>query len=160
MNDQRIRLAVPEDAEALAACQVASWREAYAPLLSAQMLAGLDVKEFQARWQRRLADSRHSVFVAVSRNEVVGFAWARPSRDIPPVRELELVGLYTRSTHYGNGLGQALFDAAVGDRPCSLWVAQDNARARAFYARNGLTPDKTNKVDLALENLAEVRLVR
>lgn len=160
MNDQRIRLAVPQDAAALAECQVASWREAYAPLLSAQLLAGLDVKDFQARWQRRLADSRCSVVVAVSRDDIVGLAWAGPSRDVPPVRELELSGLYTRSTRHGSGLGQALFDAAIGDRPCSLWVARANGRARAFYARNGLTPDGAGEVDPALENLAEVRLFR
>jgi hypothetical protein len=33
-----------------------------------------------------------------------------------------------------------LLDAAVGSAPAFLWVAVDNPRAHAFYARNGPEP--------------------
>jgi len=39
-------------------------------------------------------------------------------------------------------------------------MAQDNPRARAFYARNGFTPDGARKVEPSWEDLTEVRLVR
>lgn len=54
-------------------------------------------------------------------------------------------------------------------KPCSTphsetgqprWTAEDNPRARAFYARNGFTPDGARKVEPSWEDLAEVRLVR
>lgn len=98
--------------------------------------------------------------VAVADEQVVGLAWTAPSRDAPPVRELELVGLYLLADHHGTGLGQALLDAALGNQAASLWMAQDNPRARAFYARNGFTPDGAGKVEPSWENLIEVRLVR
>ncbi len=88
------------------------------------------------------------------------FAWTAPSRDEPPVRELELVGLYLLAAHHGTGLGQDLLDAALGERPASLWMAEDNPRAVAFYARSGFTPDGARKVEPSWEDLAEVRLVR
>ena len=92
--------------------------------------------------------------------EVVGFAQAVPSRDEPPVRAEELATLYLRADHHGGGLGQALLDAVLADRPASLWVAEANPRARRFYERNGFTPDGAREVVADWEGLVEVRLVR
>lgn len=73
---------------------------------------------------------------------------------------MELWALYILSSHYGTGLGQALLDAAIGTAPATLWVAEDNPRARSFYARNGFTPDGTRNVDAAADDLAEIRMTR
>jgi GNAT superfamily N-acetyltransferase len=156
-----VRPAVLADAAELAACHIACWREAYAHLLSAAFLSGLDVDVRRRQWEGWLAaPGAGTHWVALVGGSVVGFAGARASRDDPPVREVELWGLYLRAAHHGCGLGQALLDAAVGDQPCSLWVAEDNPRARAFYARNGFVPDGARMVEPAWEGLAEVRLVR
>lgn len=72
---------------------------------------------------------------------------------------------------YGHLLGERFYDdaalatrteqwAAIGSEPATLWVAEDNPRARGFYARNGFTPDGTRKVDEAADDLAEIRMVR
>lgn len=92
--------------------------------------------------------------------EVVGFAQAVPSRDEPPVRPLELTTLYLRAAQHGSGLGQELLDAVLGDRPASLWVADQNSRARRFYQRNGFAPDGAREVLESWEGLVEIRLVR
>lgn len=156
-----VRGAVPEDAPALGDVHVACWREAYVHLFSPAFLAALDVHQRRHRWARRLAGpDPGQAIVAVVDERVVGLAWTAPSRDEPPVRELELVGLYLLAAHHGTGLGQALLDAALGDRPASLWMAEHNPRASAFYARNGFTPDGARKVEPSREDLAEVRLVR
>ncbi len=151
-----VRAATSEDADAMAACQVACWRETYAHLVSAALLAGFDVPAQAERWRGRL----DGAVVAVVGSEVVGLARPCPSRDEPPVRPVELAVLYLRAVHHGSGLGQALLDAAVGDRPCSLWVAEDNPRAQAFYARNGFRPDGARTVEPTWDDLAEIRLVR
>ncbi len=156
-----VRLAVPEDAWALGNIHVACWREAYAHLFSPAFLAALDVDQRRRQWAERLAAPGPGQYlVAVGDQRVVGLAWTAPSCDKPPVRELELVGLYLLAAHHGAGLGRALLDAAVGNRPASSWMAQDNPRARAFYARNGFTPDGARKVEPSWEDLTEVRLVR
>ena len=156
-----VRVAVPADAPALGDVHVACWREAYAHLFSPAFLAALDVDDRREQWARRLADrGPDRGLVAVVDERIVGFAWTGPSRDEPPVRELELSGLYLLAAWHGTGLGQALLDAALGDRPASLWTAEDNPRAVAFYARNGFTPDGARKVEPSWEDLAEVRLTR
>lgn len=156
-----VRVAVPDDARALGEVHVACWREAYAHLLSPAFLAALDVDERREQWARRLAGyGPGDGYVAVLDERVVGLTWSGPSRDEPPVRELELSGLYLLAAQHGTGLGQALLDAALGDRPASLWTAEDNPRAVAFYARNGFTPDGACKVEPSWEDLAEVRLTR
>ena len=102
---------------------------------------------------------RMAIWVAEVDGEIVGWANTSTGRDADRPRDLELEGLYVLDAHHGTGVGQALLDAAVGDRPAYLWVLADNPRARAFYRRNGFEPDGTEKVDEEWE-VTEVRLVR
>jgi len=156
-----VRPAVPEDAGGVAACHVACWREAYAHLLSPGFLAAMDVAERTALWQGRLeSTSGHTFHVGLLGGEVVGFAVAGPADDDRPVRDLALFAIYIRAAHYGSGLGQALLDASVGDRPCQLWVAQDQPRAIAFYSRNGFAQDGTGRVEEHWEMMKIIRMVR
>ena len=156
-----VRVAVPADAPALGDVHVACWREAYAHVFSPAFLAALDVNERRKQWARLLAGpGPDRALVAVVDERIVGFAWTGPGRDQPPVRELELTALYLLAAQHGTGIGQALLDAALGDRPASLWTAEDNPRAVAFYARNGFAPDGARKVEPSWEDLAEVRLTR
>ena len=63
-------------------------------------------------------------------------------RGLPPAStSLQLEKLYSRPAALGTGVGQALLDAAIGDAPAYLWLVDGNARAAAFYRRNGFRPD-------------------
>lgn len=156
-----VRPAVPADAADVAACHVASWREAYPHLLSAPFLAALDVDARRRRWQSHLESDHVTEFhVGLVGGDVVGFAVAGPGWDDPPVRDLALGSLYVRESHHGSGLGQALLDAAISERPCSLWVAVGQPRAIAFYTRNGFVPDGARRVEKDWENLEIMRMVR
>jgi GNAT superfamily N-acetyltransferase len=150
----------PEDAEALADCHRACWREAYGPLVRSDVLAErlADRASWVARWSDRLL--REPALIARVGDQVVGFARSGPSRDPAAPADRELHGLYVRQRWHGSGLGQDLLDAEL-DRStgCWLWVLEDNVRARAFYRRNGFAPDGTRKTFQALDAW-EVRLVR
>lgn len=156
-----VRPATVDDADGIGACHLGCWRETYAGLLSAEWFATREESRFQANWRRTLeAAGDWSFSVAEVDGRVVGFTATTPSRDDPPVRPLELAMIYLYAAQHGSGLGQALLDAAVGDRPASLWVAEANPRAIAFYRRNGFTPDGARQVLDDWEGLAEIRLVR
>jgi len=156
-----VRPATPDDAAGIGPCHLACWRETYGGLLSPAFFASRSPERFTANWAQLLGDpATAAVTVAEADGEVVGFAQAVPSRDTPPVRDEEVATLYLRTAQHGSGLGQALLDAVLGDRPASLWVAEENPRARRFYARNGFVPDGAREVVEAWEGLAEVRLVR
>lgn len=65
----------------------------------------------------------------------------------------ELYGLYLLDTHWGQGLGQRLYQEAercltrTSAEGVTLWVLEANARARRFYERLGyrLEPGKRDE---------------
>ncbi|MDM4761567.1 hypothetical protein QT381_00905 [Galbitalea sp. SE-J8] len=92
--------------------------------------------------------------------QVRGFALAQPptASDAPTGLELQL--LYPLASEHGSGSGQALLDAAIGDAPAHLWMAEGNARAERCYARNGFERDGARRSEPAWEDLVEVCMVR
>lgn len=155
-----LRSAVATDAVAGAALQRACWREAYAPYADAALLEARVRNEqpWIDAWVRQLAVGPPRV-VAEAAGELVGFAVAGPSRDEEPVAAGELYALYTRAAWWGTGLGQRLWEAVRPAGSCSLWVLEANARARAFYEREGFVADGTRELYADLDAW-EIRMVR
>lgn len=155
-----------EDAPAIARVHVQGWREAYGALLPERFYDDAAVERRTRWWTGQLDDADRPEVVRVARSAagaVTGFALSGPST--PPdgfgaVVAEQLYAIYVLADCYGSGAGQALLDAVLADRPAELWVARDNPRARAFYARNGFVPDGSELVADHLEGLVEVRLVR
>jgi GNAT superfamily N-acetyltransferase len=68
--------------------------------------------------------------------------------------------LYLLAAHHGSGAGQALLDAVVDDGPASLWVLEENPRARAFYERNGFRADGERRPTGFDDGGDEIRMLR
>ena len=102
---------------------------------------------------------RQAIWVAVVGDEIVGFATTSTGHEPGAPRELQLEAIYVLEGHHGTGVGQALVDAAIGDRPAYLWALDDNPRAHAFYRRNGFELDGAEQFD-ELWQVTEVRFVR
>ncbi|MFC0672521.1 GNAT family N-acetyltransferase [Brachybacterium hainanense] len=157
----RVDLPVPADAAAIAQVHVTGWREAYEYLLperfwDAEALAGrVRMWELITRWHPDRIAERLRV-ARDAEGGVIGFALTGPAEEDPR----ELHALYVLSPWYGTGTGAALLTELLGDLPASLWVAQENPRARRFYTKMGFVEDGLRKVDPSLEDLAEIRMVR
>jgi GNAT superfamily N-acetyltransferase len=138
----------------------ACWREAYGPLVDRTRLEQRlsDTARWTAAWTAQLAGGPPRV-VAEAGGALVGFAVVGPCRDAEPVAPTELYALYTRSAWWGTGLGQRLWEAVRPDGPCSLWVLEANARAQAFYRRNGFAADGARERYDGLDAW-EIRMVR
>jgi ribosomal protein S18 acetylase RimI-like enzyme len=164
--DFAIRQAELADADALGAVHIACWREAYQHLLSADSFRVATPEWRAKRWQRILAGGAIVWLAETERDgdaerELVGFASAGDARGDNPPRGLELHSIYALAKTHGTGLGQALLDAAIGTEPASLWVAEINPRAQAFYRRNGFDFDGTRMLaPFVLDTVAEVRMLR
>ena len=95
----------------------------------------------RALWEERLANPQpgRQVLVCEDDGRVVGFVSLGDSRDEPG--KGELYAIYVVSEAWGSGAGPALMaralDALRGYPSATLWVLDDNPRARRFYEREG-----------------------
>jgi ribosomal protein S18 acetylase RimI-like enzyme len=165
-----VRPAVPQDATAIAAVHVATWRDAYAGLLADEFLAGLVVEEWAERWRGRLAETVAPIFTLVSETggRVQGFVSGGPDRHGYPGGEV--FAIYVDPGCQGSGAGRGLMSAAVrslaeaGFAEAGLWVLAGNRSARGFYEAQGWRADGTEKAwtyDRGTgRSVAEVRYVR
>lgn len=152
---------MPDDAPGIARVHIQAWRECYAHLLPAASLAALEHGPREARWRKIIAAAASDTWVACRAQEIVGWASAGAGRDEDGPRPRELQGIYVLASQYGSGAGQLLLDAAVGSGGAYLWIADDNPRAFAFYARNGFVPDgATGSHELAGTPVRILRMVR
>lgn len=113
-------------------------------------------------WEAICTSPRPDVQIAIAEREgvPVGLAGTGSNQDDPPPRERQLYFIYILASEYGSGMGQALLDEVLGEDPASLWVLEDNLRARAFYARNGFAPDGARRPTGYGTEGEEIRLVR
>jgi len=149
MVEIQLRRATPEDAAALAAVEVRSWRAAYRGLMPDTFLDGLSEVEKAETWRQNLLkhgpSGRKRVCAALSDAGISGFVRVGPLTDEGEVGLIYV--LYVLPEQWGCGMGAALMQAGMqelrdlGMREAVLWVLRDNLRARRFYEQLGWTPD-------------------
>jgi ribosomal protein S18 acetylase RimI-like enzyme len=139
-----VRWAGVEDAAAIVAIHVQSWRVAYRGLVDQAYLDGLDPADRLPSWEQGLAEYAwpdRGTLVASRDQDVVGFA------HLSTGDPAELHAIYVRPDAWGTGAGRALMDTAVarlaeaGCREVVLWVLATNERARGFYEKAGWRAD-------------------
>lgn len=163
-----VRLAESADAHGIAEVHIRSWRETYSGLIPDRLMDSAALEARRRMWTSILAldPAAGVVAVAIRDGEVVGFAFAGPAthpdatKGLMPAREWHLYSIYLLSDLHGTGLGRALLEMVVEDRPAQLWVVKENERARAFYERRGFQLDGSEFVDADVEGLVELRMVR
>ena len=150
-DEYLLRHARPDDAEAIAALHVESWRSAYRGLVPDEFLGdALDGERLQA-WRDRFAapdPHRRFTLVAASGDRLVGFTCVLA--DAEPSHGPLLDNLHVKPGWRGRGIGARLLHEsrvwvrhAVPGQPMHLWVIEGNAEARAFYrAQGGIEDDR------------------
>ena len=162
MTPTRIRAPRPEDAAALAELHLETWAETYAGVFP-ESAWGEEARAGRIRrWSSICTAPRpgDSFAVAEQDGSLVGLAGAGASQDTPAPWERQLWFIYLLASEHGSGAGQGLLDAVLGKDPASLRVLEANARAVAFYARNGFVPDGPRKPSGYEGAGDEIRMVR
>src|SRR5437867_3034225 len=152
-----VRLARPEDADAIARAHVRAWQSAYRGLMPEAVLDALNVAERAERWRERLREEKagHPTVLVVEDEDgaVAGFAAIGPRRGEPPGPSGELYAINLDPDCWGRGLGRALLVAAeealreAGHDQAMLWVVAGNERARRFYELSGWVADGIDRRD-------------
>jgi ribosomal protein S18 acetylase RimI-like enzyme len=99
--------------------------------------------------------------------DVLGMSWPYPRTAAGAGgRVAELYALYVHPARWSTGTGRALMDqvlakvSSTGYQSITLWVLEDNARARRFYERAGFAPDDARHVLDDLGGVTEIRYRR
>ncbi|WP_454141422.1 GNAT family N-acetyltransferase [Microbacterium lacticum] len=71
---------------------------------------------------------------------------------------MNLTVVYVLTAHHGTGLGSALLEAVVRPQStASLWVADPNPRAQAFYRKHRFDFDGAGRVESGVRELRVAR---
>ena len=146
MSESKILLreAVRADASHIARLHTQSWQAAYGHILPAAYLLEKAPAEHVAHWENYMAqpaEARGLVILAEHEGVPVGFVSAENVDD--PSYGTLLDCLHVLATHQQCGVGKLMIDAArrwtkaQNQNLMHLYVLDANARAIAFYERNG-----------------------
>jgi len=141
-----IRPAVVDDAAAIAAVRVESWRTTYRGVIPDAYLDAMRVEDSTVLWARILATptgDKRMVFVAEDASGVLGFSAAMKLAEPKFGVNAELTGIYLKPQAQRQGVGRKLLAAAA--RACMIedaadmlvWVITQNQAARQFYESLG-----------------------
>lgn len=153
-----IHAATVDDIPGLVDIHIGGWQWAYRGLIPDEYLDAMSatrarrIKNRIERLQTLPPETRW--WVAEENGRVVGFAITDLSRDEDaPARTAEVEAIYLQQEAAGKGFGRALFAHAVEDlcqrgfTRATLWVLENNQRARRFYEAAGWQPDGARKTE-------------
>ena len=141
---------------------VRSWQETYRGLMRDEVLDNPEFLAVRKRfWTAALTEGRfrrNRIAVAERDGHIIGVAMSGPPRDPDARWATQLYVLYVYATDHGSGAGAALLRSVVlPSESASLWVAEPNPRAQAFYRKHGFVPDGTSQEE---DGVREIRMVR
>lgn len=151
----RLRPARPDDAEPIARLHLAAWQVGYRGILTDELLDGLDADGWIARRRSHLEAPTPGIFnlVAEQGGQVAGWASGGPARDVDddPALTGEIYAVYVDPTRWRGGAGRALLGGSIdalqglGYQQATLWVLEENPRARGLYESAGMALDGGRK---------------
>jgi len=175
MAEASVRAATPADVPSIAAVHRITWRTAYADLLPAEVLDGLDAPGTEQAWAAAVQGGA-TVLVASEGTADIGFCVAGPAPagevaaadgTAPPdaatvalVSTLLVEPRWSRRGHGGRLLARAAAElTGAGATRGVAWVPAEDFAFLGFYRRSGWEPDGTVRtLDAGGRPLREVRM--
>lgn len=168
-SNLEVRPATQRDAKAIAEIHVNARQAAFKAVVPGEKLPPLSVEKSQAYWREAIEFAEPQVYVAVDDGQVVGFVGFDRSRDnkTPPTTG-EIWAIYAAPSHWGQGVGLALWDAAregLIDEGCTkvtVWVPLGDERALRFHDLAGFKREMTSikTVPMGSVKVEEIRMKR
>ena len=148
-----IRRAGPDDVGTVARIHVASWQVADRGIMPDDVIVRTDVAYRTTFWRARIVDHEGPVFLLEAEGRPVAFCQmiATKDADDDPKRVGHITSLHVLPDVRGSGYGRRLLEHALrefrrrGFTEVTLWVLEENRKARAFYERMGFMADGGRK---------------
>jgi RimJ/RimL family protein N-acetyltransferase len=164
-----VRPAHVRDAKAIAAIHASASQAAFKALFPGEQAPSVSIDKDQAYWRDAIEFNEPQVYVAVDEGQPVGFVGFDRSRDKgTPNTTGEIWAIYVAPSHWGQGVGLALWDAAreglveEGCTKVTLWVPLGNERALRFHDLAGFKREMTTikTVPMGTVKVEEIRMKR
>jgi ribosomal protein S18 acetylase RimI-like enzyme len=144
-----LRRATPADAAAVGHIHVESWKVAYRGIMPDDVIARTDLAYRTQFWAERIADPEWPVLLLEENGKSVAFCQMVPSKDPDddPSQVGHITSIHVLPQLRGRGYGRLLVDHVLrefqrrGFTHVTLWVLEENRKARAFYERYGFALD-------------------
>jgi GNAT superfamily N-acetyltransferase len=164
-----VRPAALRDAKLIAELHNATVQAAFKSILTDVSVPSVPLQQRQSYWREAIQYAEPQVYVAMEDETLVGFVGFDRSRDpkTPPTMG-ELWAIYVAASHWGRGVGLALWDAAregLQDEGCthvSIWLPIANDRAMRFHELAGFKQEMASAktVNIGGVKIEEIRLKR
>ena len=166
------RPATLADAAGLARVQVHGWQTAYRGIFPNELLDGFTIEKRISVFAERLGNPdrpEDREWLCERGGEIIGWGCWMPSRDddADPSIVAEVTAVYVHPSAWRLGVGTLLMDhihthiSGLGRYgETTLWVLEENPRARRFYERHGYRTDGTRKAQPKFPEIIEVRYRR
>jgi RimJ/RimL family protein N-acetyltransferase len=144
-----------------------SWQQAYQGIIPQMFLDQLTPEARAAFFKKAIPISKHEFYIAYLNGKPVGMMSIGKSRDKDlDDHAAEVSSIYCISDVWGKGYGRQFMDYAIDRlkdqsfRSVTLWVFEENQRARTFYEKYGYSFDGTKEQsDIGGKLLTEMRYV-
>jgi GNAT superfamily N-acetyltransferase len=157
-----IRSAELDDAQAIARCHIAAWRDTYRPIIADEYLDNLSLDDHVAKWTKNLQQPGCHTFVAEhDQRGFVGFIHGGQERTRRTDFQGEIYAIYILKEIRGRGIGRKMFQriagALVQDQITTLivWALEGN-ECRAAYASWGGVEIERGPIKIGQQDLIEV----
>jgi ribosomal protein S18 acetylase RimI-like enzyme len=159
-----IRKAAVKDSSVLGEIHAKSWKAAYKNIVPDSFLDRFTLEKRQKYFEKALTEEREEDFLVFYDNNPVGLICIGKCRDEDQdARTGEVRGLYILPEYWGKGIGAYALLWGLeelsnrGFEKATLWVLEENIRARNFYEKIGFRY-KGYKKDIQIgKNLTELR---
>lgn len=147
------------DENILAHIQTASWKEAFAKIISEEdMKKYADINRAREMYSILLSKNIGNGFILSIDDTPHCIAYFDKSRDDEFKDYAEIICIHSLASNWGKGYGSIMMERILKDirqagfNKVMLWVFEENNRARKFYEKHGFRlSDKTKKFCDAIE---------
>lgn len=166
-----VRLALPAEAETIAAIQRRSWQQRFPPDVAASVLSNIDLATMTMQWQAAITRpplAQFRVLVAIGDGRLVGFAAIGPSDDpdSSPDADGEVAEFVVDPQAQRRGHGSRLLNAvadtlrADGFTRGTWWVRSTDDPTRKFLTSAGWAPDGSHRTVGTEDDSMRVKMLR
>jgi ribosomal protein S18 acetylase RimI-like enzyme len=163
----KIRYADINDAKILGQIHSNSWKIAYKGIVPDEVLNNITIEKRQKYFEKAFAEGEEKNALIFVENKAVGLICIGKCRDTDKIGSYgEIWGIYLLPEYWYMGIGTELMNWGIEEvkkrnyHNVTLWVLEENFRAREFYEKMGFQHDGTVKEISIGKTLKEYRYIK